>query len=274
MQHLFLILGLVLFLNGSLAQAQITENATLQQIMDAIEQSETETLVVFDVDDVLIKANDQLLQLEYQQELNKIIAGLLEKYSPSKIEELSSLAMLQYQTSLVDPQIKEVFHLMNKRKTAFIALTATDTGQFGQIKSMEDWRIQQLNDAGFDFSHSFPNVAPITFTSLLSKRNPSRHPTYKGGILFSCDVAKGEVLKAFLASLKIRFKHIIFIDDIRKNLDSVAHFCQEASLSYQGFEYNASQPSLPFNKQRAMRQIHILIEQGKWMSDAELGVIP
>lgn len=269
MRQLFLSAWLILAFTYLPCQADITQTATLQPIIDAITQSPENTLVIVDVDDVLIKANDQLLQLAHKPALNKIVADLAQKHSFYRIQELTSIVMLQYKTSLIDPKIKDVFQLLNNKNIKFIALTAADTGKLGQIESMEDWRIQTLKDLGFDFSSSFPNIQPIIFKDLPSIRNPTSFATFKKGILFSSDVPKGTVLKAFLADIKEQFKHIIFVDDLRKNLDSVESFCQDADIAYQGFEYTANAISSPLNEERIKFQIDTLVNKNKWLSDIE-----
>jgi hypothetical protein len=269
MRQLFLSVWLILVFTCLPSQADITQTVTLQPIIDAITQSPEDTLVVMDVDDVLIKANDQILQLAHKPALDKIIANLAQTYSLNRIQELISIVMLQYQTSLIDPKIKDVFRLLHAKNIKFIALTAADTGKLGQIDNMEDWRIQTLNDLEFDFSGSFPEIQPIIFKDLPSTRNSMSFATYKKGILFSSDIPKGKVLKAFLTEIKGQFKHIIFVDDLRKNLDSVESFCQDASLTYQGFEYTANALSLPLNEKRVKFQIDTLINKNKWLSDIE-----
>ncbi len=112
MRQLFFSFWLILVFTCLPTQANIIQTATLQPIVDAIAQSPEDTLVITDVEDVLIKANDQILQVAHKPALNKIIAGLAQKHSLSRIQELTSIVMLQYQTSLIDPKIKDVFQLL------------------------------------------------------------------------------------------------------------------------------------------------------------------
>lgn len=264
----------IIVLPYSVAQAEIVQTSTLEPIMDRIEKSDENTLVVFDVDEVLVKAEDQILQLSYKKELDKIIADLSQKHSPEKIKDLKSIVFLTYKKSLVDPKIKEVFNLLAKKNIKFIALTATPTGKLGQIESLEDWRIEDLKRFGFDFGHSFPEIPTTTFTNLSCSKNPKQFCTYKGGILFSCSVPKGNVLKAFLTLTNHSFNNIIFIDDLRHNLESVEEFCEEADLTHYGFEYTAAQGSLtPLNQQRAQIQINTLIEKGEWLTDTQTNAL-
>lgn len=270
MFHALCFFFFVIALFCTTAQAEIVQTANLQPIIDAIQKSDENTLVVVDVDDVLVKADDQILQIAHKKELDKIIADLSQKYSREKIEDLTSIVFSQYQKSLVDPKIREVFNLLKSRNIKFIALTAAPTGKLGQIQSLEDWRIEDLKKFGFDFSLSFPDIQPTTFTNLPSLKNPKQFCSYKGGILFTCDVPKGEVLKAFLSLIKHQFNKIIFVDDLHKNLESVKKFCKESGITYHGFEYTATQGSItPLNKKRAQAQINALIKKGKWLTDMQ-----
>lgn len=269
MRSFLLSLYLIVIFTCFPSQAEITQTTTLQPIINAIMQSTNDTLVIMDVDDVLIKANDQILQLAHKPALNKIIASLAQKYPLNQIQEFTSIVMLQHQTSLIDPKIKDVFQLLKDKNIKFIALTAADTGKLGQIKSIEDWRIQTLKDFGFDFSGAFPDLQPLTFKELRSTRNLTSCASYKAGILFSSDIPKGVVLKAFLAAANAQFKHIIFVDDLRNNLESVEDFCNEAGIAYQGFEYTANVNSSTLNEKRVKIQMNTLVNKNKWLSDLE-----
>ena len=77
------------------------------------------------------------------------------------------------------------------------------------------------------------------------------------------------VLKAFLAAANAQFKHIIFVDDLRNNLESVEDFCNEAGIAYQGFEYTANVNSSTLNEKRVKIQMDTLINKNKWLNDLE-----
>lgn len=267
---LFRYLYTMIALSCITVQAEIVQTSNLEPIIDIIQKSDENTLVVFDVDEVLVAANDQILQLAHKKELSKIIANLSQKYPQKKIEHLTSIVFLQYQKSLVDLKIREVFNLLKNKNIKFIALTAAPTGKLGQIQSLEDWRLGDLQKFGFDFSHSFPEIQPTTFKDLPSLKNPKQFCTYKDGILFTCDVPKGTVLKAFLALTNYQFKKIIFVDDLRHNLESVEKVCEETGVACHNFEYTAVQASsAPLNKKRAEAQINALLEKGEWLTDAQ-----
>jgi hypothetical protein len=147
-------------------------------------------------------------------------------------------------------------------------LTNAWTGAFGKIASLEDWRIQEIRDLGIDVSKSFDTKQPLIFHHLKSK-DPKRFPIFKQGCLFTCNIAKGDVLKAFLQYTGWTPHRIIFIDDKRKYLESVENFCKQAGVAFTGFHYTAvaKMPKAHLNQQIANYQFKVLEQKNKWMSD-------
>jgi len=149
-------------------------------------------------------------------------------------------------------------------------LTNAWTGTFGKIASLEDWRIQELRDLGIDVSKSFDTKQPLIFPHLKSKAL-KRFPIFKQGCLFTCNIAKGDILKAFLQYIGWNPHHIIFIDDKHKHLESVENFCKQAGIAFTGFHYTAVEkmPKTPLNQQIANYQFKVLEQKNRWLSDRE-----
>ena len=82
---------------------------------------------------------------------------------------------------------------------------------------------------------------------------------------------KGEALKAFLNYTDLQFEKILFVDDKREYLESVAKFAREASIEFLGIEYTAVEDSKiePLNKERVKLQLDVLEKEYKWLSDEE-----
>jgi hypothetical protein len=60
----------------------------LMPIENALQQVDEHTLVIFDVDDVLITAQDQILQPAYKKDLDIFNKKLEDKYSEVKLQTL------------------------------------------------------------------------------------------------------------------------------------------------------------------------------------------
>ena len=81
---------------------------------------------------------------------------------------------------------------------------------------------------------------------------------------------KGAVVDAFLTSVKIMPKRIVFIDDKSKNLESVAEFAKQNNIEFIGIEYTkALEKKEALNKNTAQLQFEVLEKQKKWISDTE-----
>lgn len=274
-------LFLILIFFSASAHSEITKTDNLSPIQAAIEAADENTLVVFDIDDVFIRPQDQILHLAHTSLRDKLIEQIKNKVSFEDFMMLSSIVYLAYKTVLVDPKILDTLALLKERNIKHIALTAAWTGKMGRISSIEQWRVETLKNLGIDFSGSFPDFKEIIFTDLNSL-DPGRFPMFKDGILLTCKVKKGKVLARFLQEYYSRallrtgpapqFTRIIFIDDLRKNLESVAHYCQDANIEFQGFEYTASkkQAEFPLNEKRAKMQFDILQQEQRWASDSEV----
>jgi hypothetical protein len=130
--------------------------------------------------------------------------------------------------------------------------------------------VGELEAFGYTFKDSWRGLKPKLFGDLKTK-HPKRFPIFKKGVLFTCGLPKGPVLKAFLQYAELSPKKIIFVDDQRKYLESVEAFCKEAKISFEGFEYTAivDRPKAPFNEKRAQRQFEVLQRERKWLSDKE-----
>ena len=87
---------------------------------------------------------------------------------------------------------------LQKRSIKAIALTASQTGAWHDIKKIEKVRYHQLCKVGIDFSKSFV-VQDIVFSALHDEKDVTMHPTFFHGILSATfSVPKGIVLAAFL----------------------------------------------------------------------------
>lgn len=124
-----------------------------------------------------------------------------------------------------------------------------------------------------DTGRSFQEVKDVTFNFLKSK-DPTRVPMFKNGIVFACHLPKGQVLKTFLHYAGLSPKKIIFMDDLRENLESVEAFCQQTGIKFIGFEYTAvtERSKIPLDEKRAQLQFEVLEKEHQWLSDDEADI--
>jgi hypothetical protein len=268
---------LVCMLVCTSAHADIIKTADLEAIKGAILNSDKNTLVIFDVDLVLITPKDQVLKVatkeasDFREQANK---ELRLRISEKQLQYLYSIIQLDAEIEPVAQNTLSIFNEIKSHGFKTIALTASGTGSFGKISSLEQWRVKQLYDLGFTFSKSLPNTYVQQLDKYLTNISSQSSiitcsPVFHSGILYTCYFAKGDTLDAYLQVAKIKPSKIVFIDDRRENLETVADYCEKNNISFLGFEYTAIKDSnnLPFNRRRTQLQFDILEHGEVWLSD-------
>lgn len=252
----------------------------VHKIESEVTQANPETLVIFDVDDVLMHADDQILKVQNKPYLEALEQKLEKKLGEEKADALYSLIFLQRKNGPVDKRIIQLIANLQEKGIKVLALTNCFTGKYGAIDSMEDWRINELEHIGYHFDKSWSDTKPHHFEGLskqmgqgLSAKSSSV-PLFKGGVVFTSSVSKGEALKAFLAYAGLSPRKIIFIDDKKKHIESVEKTVESLGIPFVGIEYTAVKDARaePLNKERAEFQFEVLEKEHKWLSDQEAEV--
>lgn len=104
------------------------------------DNADCDTLVVFDIDDVLITYNDMVLRpcgASFRPSSWKDI-------DPKEIPYLWSIMLNEGQVILVDPCIPQLINKLESKGVKTIALIAARTGKFEVIENAEDWRLKIL----------------------------------------------------------------------------------------------------------------------------------
>lgn len=249
--------------------AEIITAPNLTVFEEALVDIQNDTLVIFDIDDVIITCKDPVLQQANKARFDKVCGQLSESISIEEYAHLFSIVLLTREVEIIDQKIYDLLDLLNQKNIQTIALTHTATGRMGEIEQMEDWRISELNGLGISFNHSSPFKENILLKNLQSAQN---HPlTIKKGVIFAAELEKGKVLEEALKCLTFKPQRIIFIDDRKENLESVEAFCKKNSIGFQGFHYTAiqSRPIKYVDEKLIEIQIDTLIREERWISSEE-----
>ncbi|MBY0533961.1 MAG: DUF2608 domain-containing protein [Rickettsiaceae bacterium] len=242
----------------------------LNALRDEIKSMQKRDLVIFDVDYVLIRPTD-----EYA------ISNV--PYREQKWQELTRNCNFAQQINyygavvananwlLVDPEILDIMRDLQSRDIHAIALTALYTGAHEKIKTLEDWRINQLLNMGFDFLKSCP--LPLKSDLVMPDlENGYGYPMLKSGIIFAAQLPKGLVLGEIFNRVKYKPRKIVFIDDDENNIKSVYEFAKGVGITFSGFTYRAIDvvPTIAVNEEIDELRFQILLKEKKWLSSAEL----
>ncbi|MDF2549190.1 MAG: hypothetical protein K0S07_257 [Chlamydiales bacterium] len=250
------------------ALPQIIKTKTLDPILKEIEQAELDTLVLFDINEVLITPKDQIYHPAHQSFLSRLRKKLAKRLSFKERLKLWSILCQTRKIELVSEKILEVMALLEQRGMRAFALTNSMTGQIGLIERYEDWQNSALKRLGIDFQRLNPIIECYSFPEI-----PTKHgkPLFKEGIIFSDSVDKGRVLEVFLEKAKLHPKRLIFVDDKLKNIESVQDCCTKRKIAFTGFQYTEAREKMtePLHQRRAELQFTVLEREKRWLSDEE-----
>jgi hypothetical protein len=201
----FLWLALLVFLPSCYQDSAIKEIYSFNEV--DFNTIQPDTLVIFDVDDTLIQPKDAYLTNEHTPQGQAFEKKLLKKYPEIKNwDYLASIMLQQAELPLIEPCIIPIINALKKRNIPVIACTSMNTGPYGILPTMEQWRYEQLKSLGFEGSYADKIIHFDSFT---------RKPVFYKGILATDLALKGPPLGAFLNAMQLRPKKIIMFDDIR-----------------------------------------------------------
>ena len=231
------------------------------------------TLFITDITDVLLEPKSQLFKTPNEALLNRFLNDFISKgCGQNKLEREKVFSIVvQQPVEPVDENFVRIIRELQERNVKVLALTNGLIGSFGYIDSMEDFSIQQLNDLGYHLENSWSELKSITLTLESGKQI-----LFKNGVIFvsklTSKASKGECLLAFLEHIRIQPKKIIFVDDKRKNLESVAEIARKIGARFVGIEYTGAleKKNDPISDKHAQLQLSILEKEHKLLSDDEI----
>lgn len=239
------------------------------QISETLNKACQDSLVLFDVDDVLIIEQDEYRlthPFRHQWRL-----GTKERLTRQERHYLASIIFEKRVVRFVDPKIPNILNLLWNRQIPTMALTKLYTGKFGVIEDFTDWRLKELKSMNIDFRKSAPIMDEMLITEAELNVGGGM-PTVKEGVILTADVNKGKVLENILHKKKYFPKKIIFVDDILENLEDVSQICSDLKIDFHGFEYIGASlvPELELDPESEKIRFEILEKEYRWVPDLKL----
>lgn len=217
----------------------MTQVNDMKEVLDYFTMADSKTLVIFDVDMVLVQPSDPAFQMANMKRFGAISKRIMKELPAEKQMLFLSLMTISSEPVLIDQCTPQVLKNIIQRDVPAIALTANLTGSFGPIKNMEAWRSHTLKLLGIDFTQSAPYQKSLVFDDLSPYRG--NYSTYLDGILFvnGTTVSKGDAFLSFLKKTGFLPEKIIFIDDREDNLKSLEVAIQKLDrpIEYQGLHF-------------------------------------
>src|SRR3990167_10713298 len=159
------------------------------------------TLIIFDVDDTLVKADKAKLK-----EIEPLVEELPEL-------DTKNLKLKWFLAQASQKNLKQIIGGLQERGRV-IALT--------QCKNLKPfYKFYQIDKIGLDFNKAFPNLP------LIKLEGSNGEAVFDNGVICCGKNNKGEVLSDFLEKIDYMPSHIIFVDDKLYNLISVERYMQQ-----------------------------------------------
>lgn len=226
---------------------------SLSKAEKAFKKADDKTLIVFDVDETLLMPEDAIWQQGRLWDVDVAKHFSLSEPEKSVFNNLTcdrasiiSQRMLHTRFKTVESNTSAIIKSLQNRHLKVIALTNWGPDEYGQIKSLKEFRRLQLCENRIDFESSFPGLA-ITFSEIpalvFPTNEPSyiKHPEFYKGILFGAGNPKGTILCAFLDHINFLPDNIIFFDDKEKFLFSAQDELAKRHIPFHGFLYTGAE---------------------------------
>ncbi|XVN41837.1 MAG: DUF2608 domain-containing protein [Rickettsia endosymbiont of Argas persicus] len=231
--------------------------SSASEILDLIKDIPDKALIFFDVDDTIITPKSVTFRKPpFNQMLDRIKAN---KSNYDNFEEIVSNWRLQRKVMLIDEEWRQVLNILKKDYPVY-ALTQMNTGQFGNIPSMQKWRYEELKSLGIEF---VDNEELAVYNT--AKKDDA---TFYKGIFITGNHSKSGTLAKFSKDLQASF--IVFVDDREKHLEDVRDYCEKNKIGFLGILFDGLKNlSGEPNPKLAEFQERYLIENAEWLEDAE-----
>jgi len=236
------------------ATSEILVAKSAEEVLIQLNSYPKNTLIFIDVDDTLITPTSTTFRSAPSSKIIDQIKQNQDSY-PNYSEILSNWR-LQRKVTLLDPNWPAALSKL-KQKHKVYGLTKMSAGTLGNIKSMEEWRYQELESMNLSFSRD--NDLPHLSDS---------ESVFHKGILFTGNKTKSRTIELFFQNLKQ--ETIALIDDRLSHLEDVKKFCDSHSISFIGIHYQGLQTleGTPNSEIVELQKKH-LTEKTEWLEDEE-----
>lgn len=224
----------------------------------SIDEFSGKTLVMFDLDDVLVYPQDALLQ------------NWRSSWKPEGMRawtaEEDTIAWMNAQFQLVDPYGPTLLDRLYEKRIPTIGFTSFAMDKSGMVESIPQWRSQHLNALGLHFREEKEVIFPCQKGFVA--------PSFEKGVLHCGNLYKkdkdnkGKTLSLYLDWLDWTPEWVIFIEDDKKHLDSVQNELEKRGIPFLGFQYITKDLD-PIDERIAQLQYQTIIDRKQWISDKE-----
>ncbi len=248
-----------------------TAGAVLETLCSLVPQNSalaSHTILFVDIDDTLITPQSKAFRIGAGHNLIDQIKQ--DKDSHKHFDMILSQWRLTRRIMLLDPEWPAVLEALQAQFQVY-GLTKVDTGAFGLIASMEEWRYQELKSLGLIFSaHPQMEQSAINHRVQTQNSRSQNQPIFYQGIFMTGALSKGQVLDRYQRFLKAQ--QVILIDDRIEYLHEVEAFCKKNAIAFMGILFEGVRALKEREQQPAdplvvAFQKKYLLEHQQWLED-------
>lgn len=204
--------------------AIVVDSHSIKDVLGYVDQ---DTVVVFDVNNTLMRTSQMLGSEEWAEDE---IRALMKEKGWTKNEATDSLVprwhriLRASRVVAVEPEGPELIRELQRRNLRVMACTA-------RYVEMAYPTLDALRSIEVDLSKSWPALPLVDLPTLYSSK-------FIEGCLFAgLHNDKGQCLLLFLKGLSPVPKKVVFVDDKKKNVEEMGRVVEEAGLTYVGIRY-------------------------------------
>lgn len=270
-KNIFLFISIFNFIYTYSSIHSIREIYTMAEAQDILDKADEQTLVLYDVDEVLIVPHDKIhLPKFFMVNPGKALKLAFEQKVGYQLEDIWSIVLHQAVRTLTEPEIVNTIKNLQLRQVKALGLTKMRSGRLGRIPSLAEYRFNQLKNLGIDFHPSYKHT--IEF-----RQFPGPYegfPLMYKGIILTNELPKGLILGAFIDYLDITPTRVIFFDDNFENVISVSDEMRKRGIEFYGFHYRRAEVIVEeLDCAVAQFQLDYLCDHEIWLSEEQARTI-
>lgn len=208
-----------------LFQAEVIETSNIADILSEID---SHTIVFFDIDDTLINTKMILGNTPwwYYFEHHVSNAPIKEKHLPEIYTTIQKI-LQHVPMELIEPHTSQM--IKNLQQNGILAFALTARAKSDNYMDQADYvAYQHLGSVDIDFTRTILQIGV----------DPHTAQFFSYGIIFTGYQKKGPFLKSFLENLDLHPHKIVFVDDNKKQMESVESVVKSMGIPFKGFRYN------------------------------------
>ncbi|MCH2176326.1 MAG: DUF2608 domain-containing protein [Lentisphaeria bacterium] len=240
-QLYFSILYLAIVSLGYAQISEIKEIKDLKKVLDSINTMSPKTLVVFDIDDTLLTA-DQFMGSDkwYDWQTKPVIKDENQKLIPPELRynkpAIYGMVDMMFELgtmSLTQEDAADIINTIDEQHDVLLLTARSPTSRGATMRELKANGIRFNQNQVADG----PKVWKFEYQDRISGKNKVRSVSYIQNVFMVQGADKGKALFDLLGQKQEKYDTVILVDDKDYNLENMKYACAKHQKSFIGFHY-------------------------------------